>query len=111
MGCNNSKGTTEGSAPAANSGQQEQPAATQASGEILSSTIHATSSFFNLLKKKTPIFRNSYFFFHDNLHVTGKRDEESNEFQITKILEELNYIVGCFFFSKCDVHSFLSRFS
>lgn len=31
MGCNNSKGTTEGSAPAANSGQQEQPAATQAS--------------------------------------------------------------------------------
>lgn len=34
----------------------------------------------------------------DNLHVTGIRDEESNEFQITKILEELNYFVGFFFF-------------
>lgn len=92
MGCNNSKGTTEGSAPAANSGQQEQPAATQASGEKLSSIIHATSSFFDLPKKHRFLF-----FFHDNLHVTGIRDEESNEFQITKILEEFNYFVGFFF--------------
>lgn len=53
---------------------------------------------FLIYKKNPPIFRNSYFFFHDNLHVTGIRDEESNEFQITKILEEINYIVGFFFY-------------
>lgn len=91
MGCNNSKGTTEGSAPAANSGQQEQPAATQASGEKLSSVTPATSSFF--LKKR---FLKFLFFFHDNL--TGKRDIESSVFQITKILEEFNDLGASFFF-------------